>query len=93
MTLFQCDASDTIQMHEILKENPPLIFIDDGSHQYSHQIATFESVFPFLKNGRLYVCEDIQTSFGGYRKQYFNDQSLMLQHIFQSVIVERKRRK
>jgi cephalosporin hydroxylase len=39
------------------------IFIDDGSHIIAHQILTFESLFPIIKNGGVYVCEDLHTSY------------------------------
>lgn len=43
------------------------IFIDDGGHKMRQQIVTFEKVFPKLKVGGIYICEDIHTS-------YWNDQ-------------------
>lgn len=46
------------------------IIIDDGSHIMSHQILTFETLFPFLSSGGIYVIEDLHTSYwkeyGGY---------------------------
>lgn len=49
------------------------ILIDDGSHICSHQINTFEEIFPYVSMGGLYVCEDLHTSYrnayeGGYKK-------------------------
>lgn len=35
------------------------ILIDDGGHLTFQQIATFESLFPHLSAGGVYVCEDI----------------------------------
>lgn len=51
----------------------PDIVIDDGSHLGSDQRATFETVFPLLRDGGLYVIEDVNTSYwraygGGYGK-------------------------
>jgi hypothetical protein len=48
----------------ICTENPPTIFIDDGSHQADHIITTFERAFPFLLPGGLYVVEDLAFHFG-----------------------------
>ena len=39
------------------------IIVDDGSHVPSHVIHTFNVLFPRLKNGGIYVVEDIQTSY------------------------------
>ncbi len=48
-----------------LKEKIPSpdIIIDDGSHLNSHQISTFEILFSHLKEGGVYLCEDIHTSY------------------------------
>lgn len=52
----------------------PDIIIDDGSHIPEHQIVTFEELFPFLKTGGIYICEDTHTSYqksfgAGFRHQ------------------------
>jgi hypothetical protein len=44
-------------------EGPFDIVIDDGSHRSVDQLFTFERLFPHLRNGGLYVIEDVQTSF------------------------------
>ena len=51
----------------------PDIILDDGSHIAKHQSASFDVLFPFLREGGLYVIEDMHTSYwpvpfeGGYR--------------------------
>lgn len=50
------------------------IFIDDGGHMMNQQIVTFEEMFPHVKDGGIYLCEDTHTSYwpnfaGGYRKK------------------------
>ena len=57
------------------KEQHPVldIIIDDGSHVPEHQILTFETLFPHLNEGGIYICEDVHTSYkhyfgGGFRK-------------------------
>jgi len=37
------------------------VIIDDGSHFSSHIIKSFETLFPFLAKGGLYIVEDIGT--------------------------------
>lgn len=39
------------------------IIIDDGSHVNSHVRTSFETLFPRLRSGGLYVIEDLYTSF------------------------------
>lgn len=39
------------------------IVIDDGSHLSAHVITSFETLFPLLNPGGIYVIEDLQTSY------------------------------
>ncbi len=47
------------------KEGKFDVIIDDGSHFNWHRIFTFEHSFGNLKDGGLYIIEDMQTSFWG----------------------------
>lgn len=40
-------------------------FLDDGSHVSSHQILTFLKVWPKMKEGGVYICEDTHCSYWG----------------------------
>jgi hypothetical protein len=59
---------------EFLSNNTDIdIFIDDGGHTMGQQIVTFEKVFPKLKTGSIFICEDTHTSYfpehnGGLKK-------------------------
>jgi hypothetical protein len=49
------------------------VIIDDGSHRSSDQIASFETLYPFLHENGVYICEDTRASYwsqygGGYRR-------------------------
>jgi cephalosporin hydroxylase len=49
------------------------IVLDDGSHIARHQLVSFQTLFPALSDGGLYVIEDLQTAYwpdydGGYRR-------------------------
>ena len=62
---FLIDVSD---MH-----GPFDIVVDDGSHIFTHQIASFETLFPRMSSAGVYIVEDIHTSYlpdfgGGVRK-------------------------
>ena len=39
------------------------VCVDDGSHEYTHQINAFEKIFPRIKPGGLFICEDVSTSY------------------------------
>lgn len=41
----------------------PLVIIDDASHINALNIASFNILFPLLKSGGIYICEDIETSY------------------------------
>ena len=50
------------------------IIIDDGGHTMKHQNTTFEEMWPALKDGGVYLIEDLHTSYwklygGGLRKR------------------------
>ncbi len=50
------------------------VILDDGSHICAHQIKSFETLWPALKDGGLYAVEDCHTSYwpgfgGGYRNE------------------------
>jgi Methyltransferase domain len=52
----------------------PDIILDDGSHIGRHQRKSFEILLPLLKEGGLYIIEDVHTSYwpdweGGYRRK------------------------
>jgi hypothetical protein len=57
------------------------IIIDDGSHDPSDQMVSFEYLFPRLKEGGLYIFEDIETSYWNNNRanlygNYFGGQNL-----------------
>ena len=39
------------------------ILLDDGGHTMNQQITTFKQMFPHIKDGGLYMCEDCHTSY------------------------------
>lgn len=39
------------------------ILLDDGGHTMNQQITTFREMFPHIKDGGLYMCEDCHTSY------------------------------
>jgi hypothetical protein len=67
--LHMVDQSNPDQMRQFMNEvggNFDII-IDDGSHMVDHQIISFQTLFPYLKSGGIYVIEDL---FSSYWKEY-----------------------
>jgi hypothetical protein len=75
----QIDKAFLIDVAEKIPE--PDIIIDDGSHINKHVIETFKILFPVLKQGGIYVIEDIQTSYwpdyGGDSNNFENPDTIM----------------
>ena len=69
--IFQGSQVDSDFLETITNEIGSIdIIIDDGSHINEHVIATFKMLFPKLKDGGIYIIEDMQTS---YWKDYGGD--------------------
>jgi len=71
--IFIVDQSDETQLEIATKDLPaPDIVIDDGGHYMKQQIITFQVLYPKLKSGGVYLCEDLHSSYmrhygGGYK--------------------------
>jgi len=59
--IFIGDQSDKKFLQQFSSENFDLI-IDDGSHRMSHQQISLKILFKFLRDGGVYVIEDLHTS-------------------------------
>ncbi len=58
--IFIGDQDDPEFWRAFKREVPQLdIIIDDGSHEPQHQITSLEEMFPHLRPGGIYLCEDI----------------------------------
>jgi len=53
-----------------LRYGPFDIIIEDGSHMWEHQITSLRTLFPFVRNGGLYIVEDLQTNFPSMAADY-----------------------
>jgi len=62
ITTYVCDQSNSIQLDCVINTINNLldIIIDDGSHRLEHQIFSFMHLKKYLKQGGIYVIEDIQ---------------------------------
>lgn len=60
-TRYGIDQADRSAMTEVLETEfraPPDLVVDDASHLYEHTKTAFETVFPYLSPGGIYVIED-----------------------------------
>lgn len=58
------DQSDPSFLEQVVEETGPLdLIIDDGSHHSDHQLASLAILFPHLRNGGIYVIEDLACAF------------------------------
>jgi demethylmacrocin O-methyltransferase len=74
---FQGSQADEDVLERLLFRTGPLdVVIDDGSHRWSDQIASFRKLYPHVTPGGYYVVEDLHTS---YWDQYRSgDQSMAM---------------
>lgn len=61
---YQGSQTDQAFLQRIVQHHDPVeIIIDDGSHRSEDCIQSFETLFPMLKPGGIYVIEDLATSY------------------------------
>jgi cephalosporin hydroxylase len=59
------DQSNVADLVEVARTYGPFdLVVDDGSHQWDHQITSLRSLLPHVKPGRYYILEDLDTSYG-----------------------------
>ena len=56
------DQSIRDDLKKVTPEGPFDIIIDDGSHLIEHQLISFATLFPLLKEDGIYIIEDLHTS-------------------------------
>lgn len=62
--IYTGDQTDPELLLRIALECGPFdVIIDDGSHRPPHVVASFTALFPHLRDGGIYVIEDLQTSY------------------------------
>ncbi|MGY5850387.1 class I SAM-dependent methyltransferase [Salegentibacter sp. F14] len=72
--IFIGSQEDREFLSEVKSQIPEVdIIIDDGGHTMNQQIVSFEELYGHLKDGGIYLCEDLHTSYwevygGGYGK-------------------------
>jgi len=72
--IFIGDQEDRDFLRMVAEETGPIdVLIEDGGHKMGQQIATFEELYPRVKEGGVFLIEDLHTSYwskygGGFRK-------------------------
>lgn len=67
------DQTDVPFLQKTASERGPFdIIVDDGGHKMDQQITSFRALWPSLRDGGLYIVEDVHTSYwpgfgGGFR--------------------------
>ena len=65
-TIYKADQSnvdDLKRLKHLLSDKNVFFINDDGSHIPEHQLLTFNTLFPILVEGGIYIIEDIETSY------------------------------
>ena len=71
VTIELADQSNVEHLTRLaMKHGPFDIIIEDGSHMWEHQITSLRTLFPFLKDGGIYIVEDLQTNYGSMQEKY-----------------------
>ncbi len=64
ITILQGDQGDAAFLEDVARRYGPFdVVIDDGSHRCHHVLASFAALFPHVRDGGVYVIEDLQTSY------------------------------
>ena len=80
--IFKGSQNDPGFLTDIEKQIGPIdIIIDDGSHVSKHIKTSFNTLFPLIKQGGMYIIEDTHTSYlpqfgGGYKNLNDNSTSM-----------------
>ena len=72
-SVLKCDQSSARQLAQLrnfLADKDIAVILDDGSHIPEHQLMTFNSLFEILRQGGVYIIEDIECSYWRYGDCY-----------------------
>ena len=58
------DQTDTVFLNDVFNKYKHFeVILDDGGHSWKQQIVSFETLFPLLTQGGMYLFEDMHTSY------------------------------
>jgi hypothetical protein len=65
------DQSNSPDLERVASKHGPFdLIVDDGSHEWPHQIISLKTLFPHVRSDGFYILEDLVTSFGHYIPSY-----------------------
>jgi hypothetical protein len=64
ITLFNFDCENLNHIQEHFGDLTFDIIIDDANHKLTQQMKNAENYIPYLRDGGIYICEDVQTAQG-----------------------------
>ena len=64
------DQSSHTVLERLARSGPFDLVIDDGSHVWDHQIASFRYLYSHVVAGRYYILEDLDVGYGDYVKTF-----------------------
>lgn len=88
----QSSKTDLKNVNDIIKTSNVMFINDDGSHIPEHQLLTFNTLFPSLCEGGIYIIEDIEVSYWtkfslyGYPTNYGYKHPNSIIEIFKEVV-------
>lgn len=65
------DQGNEDQLKTLGQFSPFDLIIDDGNHWWREQIVSFQTLFPFVRNGGIYIVEDTCTSYWSEYKNHW----------------------
>jgi hypothetical protein len=68
------------------RHGPFDIVVEDGSHMWEHQITTFKTVFPFVRESGIFIIEDLHTNFGALQPHYCGISSISCMDYLQKLV-------
>jgi len=60
---FLCDAGNKEELKKLPLGKDFDLIVDDGSHKYNEQMAAFDVLYPLVKEGGIYVIEDVEKEY------------------------------
>jgi len=76
------DQSNEAQLKNLEQFSPFDLIIDDGNHFWKEQILTFNTLFPYVRKGGIYIVEDTTTSYW----EYYNNNPISTVEYFKTFV-------